>query len=76
MTLFWLLCVCLLLVGLAVYPEIRVRVGDLWLHWFGVRQPVPCSPRRPVSAPPRSPPHHPLPPPRVLTRAVLRPGKE
>jgi hypothetical protein len=76
MTLFCLLCVCLLLVGLAACPEIRARIGDLWLHWFGVRQPVPCSPRRPVSVPPRSPPHHRLPPPRVLTRAELRLSKE
>jgi hypothetical protein len=76
MTFFWLLCVCLLLVGLAACPAIFARMGDLWLHWFGVRQPVPCSPRRPASVPPRSPPHHCLPPPRVLTRAVRRPSKE
>jgi len=53
MTLFWLLCVCLLLVGLAACTEVRTALGDLWLHWFGVRQPVPRSPRRPVPVPPR-----------------------
>jgi hypothetical protein len=71
MTLFCLLCVCLLLVGLIACTEGRARLGELWLHWFGVRQPVPRSLRRLVPVPPRSPPHHRLPPPRVVTRAGL-----
>ena len=69
MILFWLLCVCLLLVGLAAFPDIRSGVADLWLHWFGVRQRVPRASERPIPVPPRSPPHDRLPPPRVITRA-------
>ncbi len=69
MTLFCLLCVCLLLVGLIACTDTRARRSGLWLHWFGVRQPVPRSPRRFVPVPPRSPPHHRLPPP--LTRSGL-----
>ncbi|HWG44008.1 MAG TPA: hypothetical protein VN688_14615 [Gemmataceae bacterium] len=72
MTLFWLLCVCLLLVGLAVCPQVRAALEDLWLHWFGVRQPVPRSSERPIPVPPRSPPHDRLPPFRVITRAGPR----
>ena len=78
MTLFCFLFVCLLLVGLAACPEVRVAVSDLWLHWFGVRQRVWRGYRDPFPQPRSkavdplkkcSPLHDRLPPPRVITRA-------
>lgn len=76
MTLLCFLFVCLLLIGLAVCPEVRAALSDLWLHSFGVRQPVRRAPRRPVAVPSRSPPHDCLPPPRVITRAGPKPRSE
>jgi hypothetical protein len=76
MILISLLCVCLLLLGFAVSLRGRAVLGDLWLHWFGVRQQVRRSHENPYS--PRSPggerrqaryhPHDRLPPPQVITR--------
>jgi hypothetical protein len=69
MILFWFLCVCLLLVGLALCTEVRAALGDLWLHCFGVRVRVRRLNRQTGSVAPRSPPHDRLPPPRVITRS-------
>jgi hypothetical protein len=69
MTLFWLLCLCLVLGGLALRREVRAALGDLRLALFGVRVPVR---RLRTSGPPgrpRNSPHEFLPPPRVVTRA-------
>jgi hypothetical protein len=71
MTLFWLLCVILVLGGWAVRPERQVFWEDVRLRLFGVRVRVP-SPRRPPridrhAAP--SPRHDFLPPPQVGTRS-------
>jgi hypothetical protein len=68
MSLFWLLCLSLVLGGLIFRREVRAALGDLWLAFFGVRVRV-SRPRRPARLDrPRSPPHDFLPPPRVLTR--------
>lgn len=71
MTLFWLLCVCLVLAGLAVRREVAAVLNGLRLQVFGVRVRVP-SPRR-LPEPPRStvppPGHYFLPSPRIITRA-------
>lgn len=68
MTLFWLLCVCLVLGGLVVHREVRAALADLWLSWFGICVRVRSErvPRRRTAAPP--PRHDPLPPFRVETR--------
>ena len=70
MTLFWLLCVCLVLCGLAFRREVTAVLDGLWLQVFGVRQRV-VDPRRlpqpPQPSAPR-PSHNFLPPPRVITR--------
>src|SRR5262249_39200127 len=50
MTLFWLLCVSLVLGGLAHRRELRSALQDLWLHWFGVRVRVPHPARLPAPA--------------------------
>ncbi len=68
MSLFWLLCLSLVLGGLAFRREVRTALGDLRLQLFGVRVrvrrwPVPVPPDRPCN-----PPHDFLPPPRVITR--------
>jgi hypothetical protein len=71
MTLIWLLCVCLVLAGLAVRREIAAVLNGLRLRIFGVPVRVP-TPRR-LPYPPRSavppPEHNFLPPPRVVPRA-------
>jgi hypothetical protein len=69
MTLFWLLCVCLVLGGLAVRPEARTALGNLRLHLFGVR--VRASRPRQGPAQPACPlwRHDFLPPPRGIPRA-------
>jgi len=70
MTLFCLLCVCLLLVGLAACSEVRARLGELWPRWLEAYLPVQRAQYGPVLAvSPRSPPHHCSPPPRVIPRA-------
>ena len=70
MTLFWLLCVCLVLAGLAYRREAAAALHGLRLQIFGVRARVPSPQRLPY--PPRStdlpPKHNFLPPPRVITR--------
>ncbi len=70
MTLFWLLCVSLVLGGLAFRRQVREALDGLWLRLFGV--PVRVRARRPVpharsTAPPGQ--HNLLPPPRVSSRA-------
>jgi hypothetical protein len=71
MTLFWLLCVCLVLAGLAYRRAAAAVLNGLRLQVFGVRvrvsrpQRLPCPPRAPVA----SPRHNFLPPPRTITRA-------
>jgi hypothetical protein len=70
MILFWLLCVSLVLGGLAFRRELLTILDGLWLHVFGV--PVRARTSRPAlractTAPPRR--HDPLPPPRVSFRA-------
>jgi hypothetical protein len=70
MTPFWLLCVCLVLCGLAFRREVTAVLNGLRLQVFGVRQRV-ISPRRLPQSPPPSAPrptHNFLPPPRVVTR--------
>jgi hypothetical protein len=71
MILFWLLCVCLVLAGLAYRREAAALLNGLRLQIFGVRVRVPTPQRLPY--PPRSPvgppAHNFLPPPRVITRA-------
>jgi hypothetical protein len=71
MTLFWLLCVCLVLIGLAVRRDVAAVLNGLRLQVFGVRARVPSPQRLPY--PPRFPVPPPaqnvLPPPRVVTRA-------
>lgn len=76
MILFWLLCVCLLLVGLTVCPQVRAARSALGCRWVAVRQSAPRSSRRPVSVLSRSPPHYRLSPPRLFTRAEARPIAE
>ena len=67
MTLFWLLCVCLVLAGLTVRRELAAVVNGLRLRFFGVRVRV-ATPRG-CPYPPRSavlpPEHYFLPPPRL-----------
>jgi hypothetical protein len=70
MTLFWLLCVCLLLGGLAVRRDAAAVLHGLRLRFFGapvrVKTPPPPAPP-PCSGAPRPAPDF-LPTPRVLTR--------
>jgi hypothetical protein len=72
MTLFWLLCVSLVLGGLAFRHPLRGALDDLWLYWFGVRvravrpQGPPPDPGRSAVPPSR---HDFLPPPRGINRA-------
>jgi len=70
MILFWLLCVCLVLVGLAFRREATALLRELRLQVFGTRVRVPSPLRLPY--PPRStappPAQNLLPPPRVVTR--------
>jgi hypothetical protein len=73
MTLFWLLCVSLVLGGLAHRREIRAAVHELWLQWFGVRVRV-ARPERPSALSPRTPRQGSLPTPQVATRVVTRAG--
>jgi hypothetical protein len=69
MSLFWWLCLSLVLGGLAFRREVRAALGDLWLAFFGVRVRV-SRPRVPALPDrPRHCPHDFLPPPRVITRA-------
>jgi len=70
MTLFCLLCVSLVLGGWIVRREVRTALGNLWLHFFGVRvrvlrrQELPAPDRLAASASPHGFP----PPPQVVTR--------
>jgi hypothetical protein len=70
MILFWLLCVCLVLAGLAYRREVAAALHGLRLQLFGVPARVPSPQRLPY--PPRStdplPAYNFLPPPRVITR--------
>jgi hypothetical protein len=70
MTLFWLLCLCLVLGGLAFRRAVVDTINGLRLQVFGVRVRVP-SPQK-LPHPPRSvapqPARYSLPPPRVRTR--------
>ncbi len=71
MTLFWLLCVCLVLAGWAYRGAAAAVLNGLRLQVFGVRVRVSRPQRRPY--PPRYPEPPPaqnfLPPPRIITRA-------
>jgi hypothetical protein len=69
MTLFWFVCVCLVLCGLAVRREVTAVLEGLRLQIFGVRQRA-VRPQRPPQPPPGAPrpAHYFLPPPRVITR--------
>jgi hypothetical protein len=71
MILLWCLCVCLLLVGLAIRPLLRDAWEGVRLHLVGERVRVPVrhvvpAPGRPVAPSSR---HGSLPPPRVITRS-------
>jgi hypothetical protein len=69
MSLFWLLCLSLVLGGLVFRREVRAALDDLRLTFFGVRVRV-SRPRLPTPPDrPRKAPHDSLPPPRVITRA-------
>jgi hypothetical protein len=78
MSLFGLLCLCLVLGGLAFRREVRAVLGDLRLRLFGVRVRVVRSGPPAAAEHPRNSPPGFLPPPRVRTRpgAVVppRPG--
>ena len=72
MILFWLLCVSLVLGGLAFRREVRTTLDGLWLRLFGAPVRVRTHTPRPTlracsTAPPRR--HDLLPPPRVSFRA-------
>jgi hypothetical protein len=70
MTLYWLLCVCLVLAGWAFRREVAAVLNGLRLQVFGVRVRVLRPHRRPY--PPRYPEPPPaqtfMPPPRISTR--------
>lgn len=78
MSFFWLLCLCLVLVGVFFGREVRAALGDWWLAWFGVRvravKPDSRTPGRSGVSPPYDgcnphlSPHDLMPPPRVVTR--------
>lgn len=70
MILFWLLCVSLLLGGLAIRRHTAVWLSGWWLHWFGVRVPVRRTPLRASPRQSRDAPQSACwPPLRVVTRA-------
>jgi hypothetical protein len=72
MTLFCLLCACLVLVGWAVRRQAREKFEKLRLHFFGIRVRIirrpepPRADRRRAAVP--AVPRCPLPPPVVATR--------
>jgi len=72
MTMTFLLCLCLVLLGLAFRHQVRTTLSDIRLHCFGVRVRVPARPARTARDRPVAPPSHhgSWPPPvRVETRA-------